>query len=77
MRNFKTLLEKDIQLEQQMLKFIAKELKILPEGSLKTGKNGKAVYENDTKSISAEGQRALKIARRHLLEQKRRLLKRI
>lgn len=55
MRNFKTLLEKDMNLERQMLKFIAKELKTLPDGSLKTGKNGKAVYENDTKCISAEG----------------------
>ena len=74
MRNFKTLLEKDMNLERQMLKFIAKELKTLPDGSLKTGKNGKAVYENDTKCISAEGQRALKIARRHLLEQKKKII---
>ena len=74
MRNFKMLLEKDMQLERQILKAITKELKVLPEGFLKSGKNGNAIYENDTKSISADGPRALKIARRHLLERKRRII---
>ena len=74
MKNFKVLLEKDMQLEQQLLKAITKELKNLPEGFLKTGKNGNAVYVNDTKSIHPEGEHAQKIARRHLLERKKRII---
>ena len=56
MRNFKTLLEKDIHLERQMLKFIAKELKTLPDGSLKTGKNGKAFHAEHLRHRNAKGE---------------------
>ncbi|MBR4862241.1 MAG: hypothetical protein IKU09_08575 [Firmicutes bacterium] len=70
MRGFKTALERDVLLEKQMLKWIKKELKRLPEGHLKQGNNGKAVYVNRTECLSPEGKRAWEIAWRNLLEAK-------
>lgn len=70
MRGFKTALERDVLLEKQMLKWIKKELKRLPEGHLKQGNNGKAVYVNRTECLPPEGKRAWEIAWRNLLEAK-------
>jgi hypothetical protein len=74
MRGFKDALERDIALERQMLKWIKKEIKRLPEGRLKQGNNGKAVYVNRIQSLPPEGKRAWAIAWRNLLEAKQRTI---
>ena len=71
MRGFYTALKEDMALEKRMLKQISRELKVLPEGRLKQGKNGKSVYVNETHSLPPEGKRTVDIARRNLLEKKR------
>ncbi len=71
MRGFKNSLESDMKFERDMLKLICKELKNLPEGTLKQGKNGKAVYECVTKSLPPNGMRANAIAQRNLLQKKK------
>lgn len=74
MRGFKDALERDIALEKQILKWIKKELKRLPEGRLKQGNNGKAVYVNRTHCLPPNGVQAQQIARRNLLEVKQRTI---
>ncbi len=74
MRGLKEALERDIKLEKQILKWIKKEIKRLPEGRLKQGNNGKAVYVNQTKSLPTEGKETWAIAWRNLLEVKQRII---
>ena len=74
MRGFKGALERDMALEKQILKWIKKELKRLPEGRLKQGNNGRAVYVNQTQSLPLESKAAWAISWRNLLEAKQRII---
>ncbi|MBR5229726.1 MAG: hypothetical protein IKW01_02625 [Firmicutes bacterium] len=74
MRGFKLALEDDMVLERQTLKWIKKEIRRLPPGRLKYGNNRKAVYVNGIQSQPPTSDMARKIARRNLLEAKRRTI---
>ena len=74
MRGFKDALERDMALEKQLLKWIKKEIKRLPEGRLKQGNNGKAVYVDQSRSLTLEGKETWDIAWRNLLETKQRII---
>ena len=74
MRGFEEAIRRDMEMEKQMLKLIRREIKKLPEGRLKQGASGRGVYENRTHSLPPDGKRALAIARRNLLEVKKRTI---
>ena len=74
MRGFEEAIHRDMELEKKMLKLIGKELKVLPGGRLKRGAGGRSVYENQNHSLPPDGKRARDIARRNLLEVKKRTI---
>ncbi len=74
MRDFKSSLDSDIKFQQHMLKIINREMKALPEGTLNQGKNGRAVYENVTKSLPLHSERAVSIAKWNLLQKKKQII---
>lgn len=74
MRGFEEAIRRDMELEEQMLKQIRQEIKKLPPGSLKQGAGGRSVYEKQIRSLPPHGQRARAIARRNLLEAKRKTI---
>ncbi len=74
MRGFKEAIEQDMELERKMLNLIEREQRRLPSGRLKQGANGRSVYEKETRSLPPDGARALAIARRNLLEVKKRII---
>lgn len=82
MRDFQNSLKSDIALEEQLLKMIQRELRTLPGGRLKLGKNSSFVYfkqekakeKDKAKLLPIDSPLATGIARRTYLERQLRIL---